>query len=54
MKTTRKNFTSGLKYCKRNKQKIKDTIVAEIFRDKNVSKFFKRSPRSNEIEKEVF
>ena len=41
MKTTRKNFTSGLKYCKRNEQKIKDTLVAESFRNENVSKFWK-------------
>ena len=41
MKTTRKNFTIGLKYCKRNEQKIKDTLVAEIFLNENVSKFWK-------------
>ena len=43
MKTTRKNFTSGLKYCKRNEQKIKETLVAESFVIKMCLNFGKKS-----------
>ena len=41
MVVTRKSFVSALKYCKRNKEKISDSILAASFHGKRSNIFWK-------------
>ena len=42
MVVTRKSFVTALKYCKRNKEKISDSILAASFHDKRSNIFWKQ------------
>ena len=53
MKSTRKNFTSGLKYCKKNRTKIQNAILTASFKNNNSSQFWKNVKKRSKKTKSI-